>query len=158
MLASADQLVHEVRAILLAAQQKIVEPVTVAENFQDAYFFILEYKNKILKACENQNELAAELAAFRLQEELSQLLAEVPHDFYSSNFNLLSEYASAYKETGWPDLLAPAAQGNLEELVKRTEQLASQIKIWYQENSIPLNIFNTEQELRRFLSRPEKVC
>lgn len=153
LVAAADQLAQRVRGILLAAQVEIANPDPVTEVFKDSYFFIFEYKNKVLKACERGNALAAELAAFRLQEELCQMLNKVERGFYGTDFNLLGEYTVAYTAAGFPDLLASAAQGDLVELAQQVRRLDAFIRAWLTARAISLGILENEEALRRFLQQ-----
>jgi hypothetical protein len=78
---------------------------------------------------------------------------EVNSGFYGTDFNLLGEYMGGYKAAGFPDLLEPAAQGDLETLALRVQQLDKRAQEWFGEHSIPLNILHSEEELRRFLNQ-----
>ncbi|MCD4737973.1 MAG: nucleotidyltransferase domain-containing protein [Anaerolineae bacterium] len=157
LLAAADQLAQEVREILLTAQSEIAKPLPASAVFKDSYFFVLEYKNKVLKACERENTLAAEFAAFRLQEELCQMLSKVERGSYGTDFNLLGEYTAAYEKAGFPDLLASASQGDLAELAQQVQRLDAQICAWFAGQAIDLNILASEEELRCFLNRRDPV-
>ena len=157
MLETAGQLAREVRGILLAAQASISEPVAARQVFKDFYFFIFEYKNKILAACERRDVLAAGFAAFQLQEEICQLLNKVEYGFYGVDFNLLGEYTGAYEKAGFPDLLESAAQGDLGELARQVRRLDEKIREWFRSHSIELNILESEEELRGFLNQRSPV-
>lgn len=157
MLETADRLAKGVRRILLAAQASISEPVAARQVFKDFYFFVSEYKNKILAACERRDVLAAGFAAFQLQEEICQLLNKVENGFYGVDFNLLGEYTGAYEKAGFPDLLESASQGDLGELARQVRRLDEKTLEWFGRHSIELNILESEEELRGFLNQRDPV-
>ena len=157
MLEEADKLAKEVRRILLAAQASISEPVDARNVFKDFYFYIFEYKNKVLSACERKDVIAAGFAAFHLQEEICQCMNKVEDGFYGTDFNLLGEYTKAYEKAGFPDLLESASRGDLEELAKRVRRLDEKAIEWFRSHSIELNILESEEELHRFLNQRDPV-
>lgn len=151
VLEEAEQLAQAVRDILRTAQASIAEPAAAQEVFKDFYFFVVEYKHKILSACQRADVIAAGYAAFYLQEELCQLLNKVENGFYSTDLNLLGEYAGGYERAGFPDLLEPASRGDLETLARRVRRLDEKVQEWLESQSIELNILDSEEDLRRFL-------
>jgi len=153
MLAAADRLAAQVRGILRTAQASIAEPADAQGVFQDFYYYILEYRNKVLSACQRKDVMAARSAAFHMQEQICQLMNKVEHGFYPTDFNLLGEYVAGYEKVGFPDLTQPAAQGDLETLARRVGELDEKAQAWFTEHSIPLNVLATEDDLRRFLSQ-----
>jgi hypothetical protein len=153
VLAAADRLAQEVRRILRAAQASGSEPAAAADVFKDFYFYVFEYTNKVLSACERGDVIAAGSAAFHMQEQICQLLHEVDSGFHGTDFNLLGEYIGGYVAAGFPDLLEPATQGDLETLAQRVQQLDKRVQEWLGEHSIPLNVLHSEEELRRFLNQ-----
>jgi len=157
MLEEAGRLAKEVRGILLAAQASISEPVDARNVFKDFYFFVFEYKNKVLSACEQKDVLAAGFAAFQLQEEICQLMNKVENGFYGADFNLLGEYTEAYEKAGFPDLLESASQGDLGELARQVRRLDEKAIEWFRSHSIELNILESEEELHWFLSQRDPV-
>ena len=142
---------------LLAAQASISEPVDARNVFKDFYFYIFEYKNKVLSACERKDVIAAGFAAFHLQEEICQCMNKVEDGFYGTDFNLLGEYTKAYEKAGFPDLLESASRGDLEELAKRVRRLDEKAIEWFRSHSIELNILESEEELHRFLNQRDPV-
>jgi len=157
MLEEAGRLAKRVRAILLAAQASLSEPVDARDVFKDFYFFVFEYKNKVLSACERKDVLTAGFAAFHLQEEICQLMNKVENGFYGADFNLLGEYTGAYKKAGFPDLLESASQGDLVELARQVRRLDEKAIEWFRSHSIELNILESEEELHRFLNQRDPV-
>ncbi len=151
-LAHADRLAAEVRNILRAAQTSLAEPAAAQEIFKDFYYYIHEYKHKILKTCQNADALAASSAAFHLQELICVLLNKVEAGFFGEDFNLLGEYSRGYQKAGFPDLLQPATKGDFDTLTQRVLQLDEKIRAWFGERSINLNILADEADLQRFLN------
>jgi hypothetical protein len=152
-LQEANRLAKAVRGILLAAQASLAVPVEAREVFDYFYYYVVEYKHKVLSACERQDALAAGSAAFHLQELLCQLMNKVENGFYGAAFNLLGEYAGGYEKAGFPDLLTPASQGNLVELAEQTRRLDEKVREWFESHAVKLGILESEDELRRFLKQ-----
>lgn len=152
MLSHAQQLADEVRAILRTAQTSLAERSSPQDEFKDFYYYIHEYKNKVIKACQNADALSASSAAFQLQELICVLMNKVEAGFYGQDFNILSEYVSGYQKAGFPDLLEPASKGDLQTLAKRVDELDNKIKAWFALHTIDLNILKNEDDLRRFLN------
>jgi len=152
-LAQAAQLARGVREILRQAQAALAEPQDARQVFQDFYFFVLEYKHKVLSACAREDKIAARYAATLLQQELCQMMNKVTQGFYGTDFNLLGEYVGGYQEAGFPDLLTPASQGNLETLARRTRALDEKVQAWFERHTIRRNVLTDEEVLRRFLAR-----
>jgi len=149
MLEEADRLAQEVREILLTAQASISEPVEAQDAFKDFYFFVFEYKNKVLSACERGDVIAAGYAEFQLQEEICQLMNKVENGFYGADFNLLGEYIGGYEKAGFPDLLESASQGDLVELARQVRRLDEKVQEWFESHSIDLYFHESEEYLHR---------
>jgi hypothetical protein len=152
-LQEADKLAKEVHGILLEAQASLAKPAAPKEVFDYFYYYVVEYKHKVLSACQRQDTLAAGSAALHLQELLCQLMNKVERGFYGAAFNLLGEYAGGYARAGFPDLLTPASQGNLAELAEQTRLLDEKVREWFESHSVELGILASEDELGRFLKR-----
>jgi hypothetical protein len=150
---AADRLAREVRGILLAAQASLAEPLEASEVFKDFYYFIFEYQNKVLAACE-RGDVTVGFAAFHMQEVICQLMNKVENGFYGTDFNLLGEYMGGYTRAGFPDLSAPASRGDLDELARRVQQLDERAREWFGSHAIDLGLLDSEQALRQFLERP----
>jgi len=156
-LSHAQRLADEVRAILLIAQRSLAKRTTPQDEFKDFYYYIHEYKNKVLKACQSADALSASSAAFHMQELICVLMSKVEAGFYGQDFNILSEYASGYLKAGFPDLLEPSSKGDFQTLAKRVEQLDIKIKEWFAQHTIDLNILKNEGDLRRFLNQRDSL-
>jgi hypothetical protein len=153
MLAAAERLAREVRGILRSAQALVSEPTNAQDVFRDFYYYVFEYKNKVLSACKRRDVIAAGSAACHMQEQICQLMNKVDNGFYGEDFNLLGEYSEGYHEAGFPDLLDPATRGDLDALATRVQQLDEEVKEWLGMRSIPLNVLESEEELRHFLNQ-----
>jgi hypothetical protein len=152
VLDSADRLAKAVRGILIAAYEELYEPREAGDVFRDFYFFVFEYTNKIVAACERGDAMAANAAAFLLQYEMGAMMNQVEKGCLPSDVQLLGEYSAPYGRAGFPDLLALAARGDLEGLARQARRLDEKARDWLQSHSIPLNILSSEEELRRFLT------
>jgi hypothetical protein len=157
MLAAADILAQEVRGILRTAQASISETADAQDVFKDFYYYVFEYRNKVLSACERRDVMAAGSAAFHLQELICQLMNKIDSGFYGEDFNLLGEYIGGYEKAGFPDLLEPATRGDFEALARRAQQLDEKAQEWFKIHSIALNVLESEEELRRFLDQRDPV-
>lgn len=153
ILQAATTLRNTLRKTLSSAQQADAKPGTAQAVFKDFYFFVFEYKNKVLSACSRGDQNKANYAAFQLQEEISQLLHKVAHGFYGNDFNLLGEYSDAYQKANFPDLLEAATQGDLKTLAQRVRILDEKVRAWLEERGVALNILGDEEGLRNFLKQ-----
>jgi hypothetical protein len=149
----ADQLALQVRKTLLTAQASLAEPSDAKEAFVDFYFDVHEYKTKILSACGRGDRLAASAAAFALQELICALMNKVDKGFFGTDFNLLGEYLDGYQKAGFPDLTMFAAQGDLPALVRQVQLLDEKARDWFTNNSVELNILESEAALLQLLNR-----
>ncbi len=156
-LAQAEKLAQGVRQVLREAQAALAEPQEARQVFQDFYFFVVEYKHKVLSACARGDKVAARYAATMLQGELCQMMNKVTQGFYGTDFNLLGEYVGGYQEAGFPDLLTPASQGELETLAKRVRQLDEKVQAWLAQRGIARNVLPDKTALRRFLEQRDPV-
>jgi hypothetical protein len=157
MLAAADGLAADVRDILRTAQASLTKPADAQAVLKDFYYYVFEYRNKVLSACQRQDLMAARSAAFHMQEQICQLMNKVENGFYPADFNLLGEYLGGYQKAGFPDLFEPAARGDFETLARRVQELDETVQKWFAEHSIALNILETEDDLRRFLNQRDPV-
>jgi hypothetical protein len=158
MLAAADRLAEEVRHILRSAQASIAEPIEAPDVFADFYYYVFEYKHKVLSACERGDVVAAGSAAFYMQEQICQLMSKVERGFYATDFNLLGEYMGGYEKAGFPDLLEPATHGGCEALAGQVQRLDERVKEWLTGHGIALNVLESEEELRQFLHQRDPVA
>lgn len=151
MQAAAGKLVAEVRRLLRAEQAALAEPGAPQDVFKSFYYYVVEYRSKVLAACERGDVVAAGSAAFHMQEQICQLMNKVEGGFWPAGFNLFGEYIAGYRAAGFPDLLEPAAQGDLEELARRVRRLDERMAEWLTGQGIALNVLEGEADLREFL-------
>lgn len=148
----ADRLAKGVRRILLEAQASIAVRAPAEQVFRDFYYYVFEYKNKVLAACHRGDGMAAAFAALHMQEQICQLMNKVEGGFYPSGINLLGEYMVGYLNAGFPDLSEAASQGDIGALVVHVQRLDEATREWFADHSIDLNILTKEKELNQFLS------
>lgn len=158
VLSAADQLAHEVRAILRTALHAIAEETDAQAVLKDYYPGVFEYKNKVLAACARGDAAAADFAAFQLQQELSMLMNQAVRGYWAREFSLLGEYDDAYAEAGFPDLTVPAAARDLPELARRAALLDARVRAWFQARGIALNELEDVDDLRRFLQARDPLA
>jgi hypothetical protein len=151
LLTEAEGLIQDLRSLLLEAQAAVAQPKETAAVFANFYPFVFEYVQKVLSACERGKVRAARSAAFQLQEELSQAMNEVDRGFYGAEFNLLGEVDRGYREAGFPDLLEPALQGDLDALARRVRRLDERVRAWLGAHDVALNVLESREALRRFV-------
>ncbi|MBN1259077.1 MAG: GNAT family N-acetyltransferase [Anaerolineae bacterium] len=145
------RLARAVRRTLLTAQAATAEPSGARQELQDFYFFIVEYQHKVLSACARGDAHAAGYAAFQMQEELCEFMNKAERGFYGWTFNLLGEYSTPYHEAGFPDLIEPAASGDLATLAGRARRLGETVKAFFARHDIPLNVVKSPEALKAFL-------
>lgn len=156
VVALGDGLMEGVRQVLLVGQREAGERETAVGLFQDFYFFVFEYKNKVVAACQRGDALAARFAAAQLQQEISAMLNKVEAGFWGEPFNLWQEYGAGYGAAGFPDLLA--ARGDLAVLAARVQQLDDAMRAWLTAQGVALNVLADEAALAAFLrERQEKA-
>jgi hypothetical protein len=152
MLAAAEELGRAVRRILAEAQTDVTAPESPQEVFRDFYFFVFEYANKVVSACQRRDVMAATAAACQMQEQICQLMNKVDRGFFGSEFNLLGEYGGGYRKAGFPDLIGPASRGDLAALEEGARQLDAAVRAWLESHAVDLGILSSTEELHRFLN------
>jgi hypothetical protein len=152
----AQSLTIAVRRILIEAQASLAAPLSVNDVFDSFYYYVFEYKNKVLAACERGDSVAAASAAYHMQEQIAQLMNQMHSGNFPTEMNLLGEYVGGYFEAGFPDLYAPASQGDLKALALQVQRLDAGVRDWLGEHSVDLNVFDTEEQLQKFLDRSTK--
>ena len=157
MIRSAEKLAQDVREILLEAQLSVSEPLGYQESLKDTYFFMLEYRTKVLSACQRENRAAAAFAALMLQEEMCGFINEAEKGYWCNAFNILGDYIDGYKRAGFPDLTEPAAAGDLELLAERVVDLDLKLQTWFARHGIALGVLDSDEELVRFLDLRDPV-
>lgn len=153
----ATQLADEIGELLLVAQRFETDYADHESDFKDFYPHIFEYKNKVLSACRQGEEIAAGYAAYQLQDLFVRLLSKSEYGYFGSESNLPSEYGAAYDEAGFPNLLPAAADADLDTLARQAAELDVLAQDWLLRHGVGLNILESEDELRRFLSQRDPV-
>jgi hypothetical protein len=156
-IALGQRLAEGVRAVLRQAQAEVAAPLAAGEVFKDFYFFVFEYTNKVLAACARGEAMKAASDALHLQTEIAQLMNAVERGFWSSDFNLLGEYAAPYRRAGFPDLLEAAWRGDTSALAREVRRLDERMRAWLAGHEVDLGLLGSEDELRRFLERRDAV-
>jgi predicted nucleotidyltransferase len=145
---AAEKLALRTRQLLRELQASLAHHQTAREVFASGYPEMKGGLDKILAACEQQRAVAASAAAWLAQFELSMMFNELHGHTAHSNFNLYSEFASPYRQLGFPDLMRSPA-GDLSQLADQVRLLDSQLRQWLQEQSVELCEFETTEEFER---------
>lgn len=148
--AAAEHLAAETRAILRRIQESVPSHQTATGRFDTNYPEINAGLGKVLSACERNKPVAASLAAWFAQYDLSLMLSELRDGAGQGDFNLYSEFASLYREIGMPELMWFAG-GDLDELTRQADRLDGRIRQWLTEQSVNLREFATLEEFERSL-------
>jgi hypothetical protein len=151
VLPAAEALAQEVGDLLRRAQASLAEPAAPGEIFADFYFYVVEYRVKVLSACARGDRVAAGCAATHMQQQIAEFMFRVEGGFYPADLNLFGEYVGPYLDAGFPDLLEPAARGDLAALAARVVELDERMQAWLEAHSVGLNVLADVDELRRFL-------
>jgi hypothetical protein len=149
---AAQTLVSRTRALLRQAQEETTTQNTVADFFTDYYPEIHDKVNKLLVRCENENVVGASWAATFLQDEVSLFMEQAVKGVSYSDFNLYSEYATHYRQLGFPELMHHTANGDTTLLAEQAERLDQAIREWLHSESINLNILETLADLDGFMA------
>ncbi|HHW08697.1 MAG TPA: hypothetical protein GXX29_01840 [Firmicutes bacterium] len=124
---------------------------TVPEVFAGAYPELKDGWRKILNCCEAQRSVEAAIAAWRQQEELSGMVAEL-HRLIGrqAKFNLYREFGSYYAELDWPNLLA-CDPHETHKLARETELVDRICRQWLKEHSVNLEVYESIEKFRQSL-------
>ncbi|MCJ7544523.1 MAG: nucleotidyltransferase domain-containing protein [Phycisphaerae bacterium] len=150
VVAAAESLVLSTRSILRQFQVSLPSQQTVGARFREAYPEINAGLGKVLSACEREQPLAASLAAWFSQFDLSLMLSELRNGSGQPQFNLYSEFATYYREIGLPELMRFTG-GDLTELAKQVRLFDERIRQWLIEHSVNLREFATLEDFERSL-------
>lgn len=151
--AAAERLAAASRAVLRDLQADLPAERQVADAFAGAYPEIRAGLDKVLSACERGDALAAGLAAWFSQYDLSLMLSALHSGQGHADFNLYGEFASCYREIGLPELMRPTA-GDLAGLAELAEQLDRRVRQWLTAGAVGLEEFATLEDFRRDLRGP----
>lgn len=157
MIAEAEKVAWEARTTLKEAQASVGEPAPARDVFKDFYYFVFEYKHKVLSACERKDTIAAGYAVSQMMAVICTLMNKVESGFYGADFNLFSEYMGGYTEAGFPDLLDCVSRGDLGALAQQVTELDDRMRSWLTNRSIGLNILENEEALHSFLDQRDPI-
>jgi hypothetical protein len=148
---ACECLALETRRVLRQLQETLPPATTTAEQFHQAYPELNDMIGKLRSACAQGDRSAAGAAAWSLQTEMAAMLGRIGSGPGHPEFNLHSEYASRYREQGFPDLLEPPPE-SLSELAGRAQTLDGRLRGWLRERSVDLCEFETIEQLRNALN------
>jgi hypothetical protein len=147
---AAERLAQGTRQILREFQKSLQSQQTARDVFGSSYPEIKDGIRKVLKACKRQQPVAASLTAWFAQYDLSLMLNNMQNGANYSNFNLYSEFATSYRQLGFPDLMQ-ATSGDFSKLAEETRLLDKKMRKWLQEQSVDLCEFKTLDEFEHSL-------
>jgi predicted nucleotidyltransferase len=150
VLTACERLTLSTRQILRGLQKSIPAKTTVQERFQQVYPEMRDKAVKLLAACERGDHVAAGAEAWNLQDDVTMMLSQTRQGADHSDFNLYSEFASAYRELALPDLME-FSSGPLDELAGQTTLFDERLRWWLREQSVDLCEYRTLEELRESL-------
>ena len=133
------------RDVLRAFQRTLPAAGTPQQCFQQAYPELADMIRKVLAACAGDDTVAAGVAAWTLQQELTHMLGLTVRGPGHGDFSLLGEYSDVYRCLGFPDLLAALPNG-LDALAVAARQLDVELRAWLTEASVELGEFATVEE------------
>lgn len=152
VLGACEQLVLGTRQVLRRHQEALAVPLVPCERFGRAYPEIRDMMRKLLTACERGDAVAAGLGAWRLQTEIATMLS---NGAARGDFNSEAEIATAYRASGFPDLLGLPA-GSPSALADRVRVLDGRLRQWLQDHSVDLCEFACLDDLRESLRGAER--
>lgn len=153
----AETLATGLRELLHQAQSAVAPPLSPQETLKDFYYFVFEYRNKILSACRRGDRMAALYAAFHVQEVVVGEMNRIEAGFFGDPVNRWSELSAGYLKAGFPDLLPAASRGDLEELARLVQRLDDQMRDYLESHAIDLGIVEDQEALRRFLGARDPI-
>jgi len=149
---AAEKLALGTRQVLRGCQKSLPSQQSARDVFDSSYPEIKDGIGKLLTACERQQPAAASVAAWFAQSDLSLMLNSLQHGTDYSDFNWYSEFASLYRQLGFPDLMQ-ATRGDLPALAGQARLLDERLRQWLREQSVDLCEFETLGEFERSMRR-----
>jgi hypothetical protein len=147
---TAERLALETREVLRQLQDSISSTEEAEGTLDAVYPEIKDMVGKVLSACGRREPFAAGAAAWFLQSDLSAILAQNQQSDVHGDFNLYSEFATAYRKLALPDLM-DLPPGGLSELAEEARLLDTRLRRWMCEQSVGLHEFETLEEFKRSL-------
>ncbi len=147
---AAERLALDTRQLLRTLQQSLPSQQTPRDVFESSYPETKDGIRKVLTACERRQPIAASVAAWAVQSELSLMLNALQNSADHTNFNLYNEFAFLYRQLGFPDLMHIPV-GDLSTLAEQARTLDMQLRQWLQGQAVDLCEFETLADLARLL-------
>jgi hypothetical protein len=147
---AAEKLALETRQILREFQKTLLSEQTAQGVFDSSYPEIRDGIRKVLTTCERQQTVAASVAAWFAQYDLSLMLNSLQSSANHSNFNLYREFAILYRQLGFPDLMQ-SSSGELFQLAGQARLLDEKVREWLCEQAVDLREFATFEEFERMV-------
>jgi predicted nucleotidyltransferase len=147
---ACEQLALGTREVLRRFQESTPAGATAREVFRQVYPELKDMVQKLCSACERGDHVAASIGAWCLQYDLTMMLSQAMGRTGHREFNLYSEFASAYHELGFPDLME-FSSGPLGELAEQARLLDERLRRWLADQSVDLCEFRTLEEFRESL-------
>ena len=141
---AAINLAQDTRKILIKMQKEIAEPSNPKEQLRDYYPGILEYVNKIKTAQKKGDKVKATIAAYTIQNELTQMLSQNTN----TRFNTPRESTNKYLEHGLPDLLE-----NPSNLNKNAEKLETETGKLFNKLGLEQNKVENLEEFKEIMHK-----
>ncbi|MCX6019048.1 MAG: nucleotidyltransferase domain-containing protein [Chloroflexi bacterium] len=151
VLQNAAMLAVEMRALIAANLPAYAQRVPPSEVLRDFYFVVLEYANKIGKACARNDRRAAEAAAVILHNETARTMARIEPGLEAGSALLYHEFAAGFIAARIPDLLHVAREGDLNALARAAARFDAGMLRYLQTHGVASNIFTDERDLQNFL-------
>ena len=150
ILRACEELALSTRQVLLRFQGSIPSRATVRRRFRQVYPEMKDMVGKLLAACEQGDQVAASIRACLLQFDVTMMLSQTKNGAGHKDFNLYSEFASLYRELGFPDLMKFTSVG-LDTLAEQAMLLDERLRRWLCEQSVDLCEIRTLEELKESL-------
>jgi predicted nucleotidyltransferase len=150
VLRAAEELALGTRRILRELQGELPARATVQAQFEQSYPELEDMVGKLLAACAQGDPIVASAEAWKLQHELSMMLNEVTPGAGRPGFNLYHEFATAYGELGFPDLLA-LTSGSLNDLAQQAKLWDERLRRWLRDESVGLCEYESLEKLEASL-------
>lgn len=123
LIASTVELVDNTRTFLLDKSYDFAQPEPFETLFIGYYEELKSVINKMLRACDQQDQLAAYAVAAYFHEEISQFLMKVEVGIWYNDRHIYQEYSKVFERIFNIDLIDLVAIGDFEALKAAVEKL-----------------------------------
>ena len=147
ILKAGEDLVSSTREVLRRVQEPDPPETTAVAQFRQVYPEMKDMIDKLLSACVRGDPVAASLGAWYLQHDVTTMLSETALGPRHGGFNRCSEFASRYREVGFPDLMQ-FTSGPQDELAAQTRSLDERRRRYLREQFVDLCEFGSLEEFR----------